>query len=87
MDSDLDMQTMHQYDYVKECHKKTGESCKGFEEYIKVDQLAFAYVPMQHLCNFFSAKEALRKGTIFPELYRPYGKNAWHCKEVTPYVQ
>jgi len=36
--------------------------------------LAQAYVPFQtfNAENLFSPEEALLKGTIFPELYRPY---------------
>lgn len=35
--------------------------------------LAHAYVPFQHMGNIFNPMEGLCKGTIFPELYRPYG--------------
>lgn len=35
-------------------------------------ELAQAYIPFQYYTNSFSPKEALRKGTLFPELYRPY---------------
>ncbi|AFV12286.1 spore coat protein CotB [Thermacetogenium phaeum DSM 12270] len=35
-------------------------------------QLATAYVPPQVLREMFTLPEALRKGTLFPELYRPY---------------
>ena len=37
-------------------------------------ELAQAYVPFQtfRAGNLFSPEEALLKGTIFPELYRPY---------------
>lgn len=34
-------------------------------------QLARAYVPVQSWTTPFSSQEALSKGTIFPELYRP----------------
>jgi len=38
-------------------------------------ELAQAYVPFQTFRaeNLYSPEEALLKGTIFPELYRPYG--------------
>ena len=35
-------------------------------------QLARAYVPFQVMNQVFNQAEALRKGTLFPELYRPY---------------
>ncbi|KAJ50866.1 hypothetical protein BD780_003681 [Clostridium tetanomorphum] len=39
-------------------------------------RLAAAYVPYQKLCTLFSPIEALKHGTVFPELYSPYeGKN------------
>ncbi|HHX51144.1 MAG TPA: spore coat associated protein CotJA [Clostridia bacterium] len=36
-------------------------------------ELAQAYVPWQTFGRTFSPQEALQKGTLFPELYRPYG--------------
>lgn len=35
-------------------------------------RLARAYVPFQIMDQIFSPTEALRKGTLFPELYEPY---------------
>ncbi|MDH7577288.1 MAG: spore coat associated protein CotJA [Bacillota bacterium] len=35
-------------------------------------RLATAYVPPQVLREMFPLPEALSKGTLFPELYRPY---------------
>ncbi len=35
-------------------------------------ELARAYIPFQMMNQVFSPNEALRKGTLFPELYRPY---------------
>jgi hypothetical protein len=35
-------------------------------------QLAQAYIPWQCYGATYSPKEALEKGTLFPELYRPY---------------
>ena len=35
-------------------------------------ELARAYVPFQIMNQVFSPDEALKKGTLFPELYRPY---------------
>ncbi|MDF2839565.1 MAG: hypothetical protein K0Q99_336 [Clostridia bacterium] len=37
-------------------------------------ELATAYVPYQVMQKIFEPKKALMKGTIFPELYRPYVK-------------
>jgi len=34
--------------------------------------LARAYVPFQIMNQVFSPNEALKNGTLFPELYRPY---------------
>jgi hypothetical protein len=35
-------------------------------------RLAQAYVPFQVYVNRWDPQKALRMGTIFPELYRPY---------------
>lgn len=35
-------------------------------------ELATAYVPYQVFCKVYEPKKALKKGTIFPELYKPY---------------
>lgn len=34
--------------------------------------LARAYIPFQYMNQVYSPSEALQKGTLFPELYRPY---------------
>ncbi|WP_317366387.1 spore coat associated protein CotJA [uncultured Tyzzerella sp.] len=54
------------------CMQNTG--CIPYEEYIKVDELARAYVPFQKLCSIYDKDEAMVKGTIFPELASPYCK-------------
>lgn len=36
------------------------------------NDLARAYVPFQVMDQVYSPREALKKGTLFPELYRPY---------------
>lgn len=36
--------------------------------------LATAYVPYQVMCKIYEPMKGLMKGTIFPELYRPYAK-------------
>ncbi|MFW6034754.1 MAG: spore coat associated protein CotJA [Halothermotrichaceae bacterium] len=35
-------------------------------------RLAHAYVPFQRYTENFPPEKALRKGTLFPELYMPY---------------
>ena len=35
-------------------------------------ELAQAYVPIQTMDRIFPPDKALTKGTVFPELYRPY---------------
>lgn len=35
-------------------------------------QLARAYVPVQYMNRIYDNKEALKYGTLFPELYQPY---------------
>jgi hypothetical protein len=37
-------------------------------------ELATAYVPYQIMNRIYEPMKALMKGTIFPELYRPYEK-------------
>jgi hypothetical protein len=39
---------------------------------INEDGLARAYIPFQTMNQVFSPSEALKKGTLFPELYKPY---------------
>ncbi len=46
--------------------------CMPFEEYIRVKELAFAYVPIQKICSYFEPMESLVNGTVFPSLYKPY---------------
>lgn len=36
------------------------------------ERLAHAYVPYQRFTENYSPEEALRKGTLFPELWMPY---------------
>lgn len=39
--------------------------------------VGYAFVPVQRLENVFEPEEALKRGTLFPELYMPinvYGK-------------
>lgn len=50
----------------------TGNNCTGEPIMIPVmpvrPQLATAYVPYQLYSKIFSAQEALKEGTVFPEL-------------------
>ncbi len=55
--------------------KELERDCIPYEKIIKVDQIAEAYVPYQNLCSIYRAEESLRRGTIFPELDKPYMKN------------
>lgn len=45
------------------------------ESKIREKELAKAYVPFQYMNQVYSAEEALRNGTLFPELNRPYEYN------------
>lgn len=57
------------------CNNDNSHSkCVPYEEFIKVSELARAYVPFQKLCSIFDQEEGLIKGTIFPELVSPYCK-------------
>lgn len=38
----------------------------------RCNQLATAYIKFQIMNQVFNPSEALRKGTLFPELYDPY---------------
>jgi hypothetical protein len=41
-------------------------------------RLAQAYIPFQVYVNRWDPQKALKMGTIFPELYRPYhGADEW----------
>lgn len=46
--------------------------CIPQEMVIEDVKLASAYVPFQKLCTRFTPLDALKAGTIFPELYSPY---------------
>ncbi len=41
----------------------------------QVPKLAHAYVPVQYLKRIYPPMEGLARGTIFPELDRPYGSD------------
>lgn len=48
------------------------ESTKGDNYPVYGRELARAYVPWQMYGVTYSPAEALEKGTLFPDLYRPY---------------
>ena len=50
-------------------------------------RLARAYVPFQRLCNLYNPKEALNKGTAFPELYSPYFKTEKAKTKISPLME
>ena len=56
-------------------YKENNHECENFSPFIKVKELARAYVPEQKMCRIFSEKDSLMNGTIFPELYKPYCKH------------
>lgn len=43
-----------------------------FKALFRFGELAMAFVPIQVYSRRFDPAEGLRRGTIFPELYRPY---------------
>lgn len=43
----------------------------------KTVEYAEAYVPYQQYTKSYNPQEALEKGTMFPELYRPYNKSGY----------
>lgn len=43
-------------------------------------ELARVYIKKQVINEVFSPKEALKKGTLFPELYKPYMEKSSHLK-------
>ena len=59
-------------DYKNYDENNSMMNCVPYEETIKVDSLAKAYVPYQIICSYFEPREALLKGTIFPSLSKPY---------------
>ncbi len=39
-------------------------------------ELARAYIIIQELNQIYNQREALKRGTLFPELYKPYEMNS-----------
>lgn len=46
----------------------------------KEQELARVYIKMQVINEVFNSKDALKKGTLFPELYKPYNENKNNLK-------
>ncbi|MGN0293415.1 MAG: spore coat associated protein CotJA [Lachnospiraceae bacterium] len=55
---------------------KTPPDTRAASEYEHERSLAMAYVPYQQSGEIFGLSEAISKGTIFPELYKPFQKGA-----------
>ncbi len=53
-------------------NKNADNKCIPLETPIYPTGLAMAYVPFQEVCGYFEPTESLRKGTVFPSLYKPY---------------
>lgn len=67
---------MHDRDnsfYIQGIKKEGKKKCMPQELVIERVELAHAYVPFQKFCGTCSPEEGLRMGTIFLELYSPYG--------------
>lgn len=63
----------------KDCYKDK-DNCKFcFPPMSPYTRLAHASIPTQTMNKVFNPREALRKGTLFPELYEPYEKGVY-CK-------
>ncbi|MGE5627173.1 MAG: spore coat associated protein CotJA [Solirubrobacterales bacterium] len=71
-------QCMHQQIMPEKMQHHINEQCMQEcipqEEVIQNVRLAAAYVPWQKMCSIFSPIEALKRGTVFPELFSPYNR-------------
>jgi len=56
--------------YYKKHQHECGNSCKCENR----KKLAHAYVPFQENTESFCGEEALKKGTLYKDLYQPYEK-------------
>lgn len=59
------------------CSNGAGNSCGGTGDCLDTKPLAYVYAPDQKFRMLYSAKEALKHGTLFEELYKPmevYGR-------------
>lgn len=63
---------------VETQHGKCRDKTELFKTFDACFELARAYVPLQSVHSLFSPEEGLIKGTIFPELAKPYA--ARHAK-------
>ena len=46
---------------------------KHFDEHLEEFPLGMSYVPWQHVTRVYdNLEEGFKKGTIFPELYKPF---------------
>ena len=57
------------------------DNCIPQELIIKNVRLAAAYVPYQQMCTILSPLDALKHGTVFPELYSPYDEKYKNHKQ------
>ncbi|AAK79304.1 hypothetical protein BJV85_002658 [Clostridium acetobutylicum] len=62
------------YDNDPNVDYSRGQNCIPQETVIRNVRLAAAYVPFQKMCNILPPIEGLKRGTIFIELYSPYGR-------------
>ncbi|MFL0251133.1 spore coat associated protein CotJA [Clostridium neuense] len=60
------------YESIPDTDYSRRKTCIPQETVIANVRLASAYVPFQKMCSTLPPVEALKKGTIFPELYSPY---------------
>jgi hypothetical protein len=67
MSMDMGMEEMHQMHDMQEMHHM-----HHMHMVQQGMQLAHSYVPWQHYEQAFSPREALMKGTLFPELWGVY---------------
>jgi len=59
---------------LKSNAKSNIKNCQSYlPECLFMPKLAHAYVPFQYLVCLYTPLDGLEKGTIFPELDRPYG--------------
>jgi len=54
--------------YMNPCHKPPYSACDA----VDVCPLAMAYVPFQRWCETYEPAEGWCRGTIFPELDKPF---------------
>ncbi|ABN51654.1 MAG TPA: spore coat associated protein CotJA [Hungateiclostridium thermocellum] len=67
------LQPVHDQGMMQPCH--TQSMSHNVKIHCMPMKLAHAYVPFQHMSCIFPPVKGLNAGTIFPELYSPYGKD------------